>query len=180
MKLQWPRCDRFINLCGGGGSGELNIGKRYRCLRRSLLVIMLLITMPPLSLVVGLSYYQYQQLTRYEAINNIHWHAESARRSLEVFLDRLKDSLMVITNTHTMRDLTAADRLDRLFADLKSKHQGLVDLSVIGPDGVQVAYSGPYSLRGKNYLEIPWYNKALTRKVFVSEVFFGFRNVPHF
>jgi len=53
-------------------------------------------------------------------------------------------------------------------------------MSIIGPDGVQVAYSGPYNLRGKNYMETPWYNKALTRKVFVSEAFFGFRNVPHF
>lgn len=180
MTLRGPRWDTLANLCGGNGGGELHIGKRYRCLRRSLLVVMLLVTMAPLSLVAGLSFYQYQELTQHEAVNNIRWHAESSRRSLEVFLDRLKDSLVVIANSHTLPELAAPDKLDRFFADLKNKHQGLVDLSVIGPNGVQVAYSGPYSLRGKNYLEIPWYNKALTRKVFVSEVFFGFRNVPHF
>ncbi|MEW6501343.1 MAG: sensor histidine kinase [Thermodesulfobacteriota bacterium] len=180
MKLRWPRCGQFLSLCGGGESGELNISKRYRCLRRSLLFIMLLLTMAPLSLVAGLSFYRYQKLTQFEAENNIRWHAESACRSLEVFLDRLKDSLVVVAGTHVLPGLVAPERLDRLFADLKNKHPGLVDLSIIAPDGVQVAYAGPYNLRGKNYLETPWYNRALTRKAFVSEVFFGFRNVPHF
>ncbi|MEW6595204.1 MAG: ATP-binding protein [Thermodesulfobacteriota bacterium] len=180
MKLRWPRPDQFVSLCGGAGGGELNIVKRYRCLRRSLLLVMLLLTMAPLSLVAVLSFHQYQDLTRHEAVNNIHWHAESARRSLEVFLDRLKDALVVLTNTNSLPELVASERLERLFADLKSKHQGLVDLSVIDPSGIQVAYAGPYNLQGKNYQETLWYNKALTRKVFVSEVFFGFRNVPHF
>ena len=181
MKLRWLRRDTFVNLCSGGDdSGELNIGKRYRCLRRSLLVVMLLITMVPLSLVAGLSFYRYQELTQVEAANSIQWHAESSLRSLEVFLDRLKDSLHVIANSYDLPELVEPAKLDRLFADLKTKHQGLVDLSIIDPDGIQVGYAGPYNLRGKNYHYIPWYNKALTRKVFVSEVFFGFRNVPHF
>lgn len=176
--MDFPTGEDFLYLCGS--SKHLSIRKRYRCLRRSLLIVMLLITLVPLSLTVGLSFFQYQQLTRQESVNNIRWHTESARRSLEVFLDRLKDSMIVVANTNSLPGLATTNKLDHIFAQLKNKHQGLVDVSIIGPDGIQIAYCGPYNLRGKNYHDSPWYNKALTRTVLISDVFFGFRNMPHF
>ncbi len=179
MKRRVPQIEEFLYLCGGANK-HLSIRKRYLCLRRSLLFIMLLITVVPLSVTAGLSFYQYQQLTRKETFNNIRWHAESARRSIEVFLDRLKDSMTVIANTYSVQELSQQKTLDQIFSSLKAKHQGLVDLSVIGPDGIQVAYAGPYNLAGKDYSNSAWYDKTLSRKVFISEVFMGFRNVPHF
>lgn len=179
MKIRFPKGEEFLYLCSSKNK-HLDISKRYRCLRRSLLLIMLLITSIPLCVTAGLSFFQYKHLTEEETENNIRWHTESARRSLEVFLDRLKDSMVVVFNSYSVQDLATQQTLDKVFSDLKSKHQGLVDLSIIGPDGIQLAYSGPYNLRGKSYADSPWYNKALSRRVFVSEVFLGFRNVPHF
>ncbi len=171
--------DNLLYLCGADNK-TLNIRKRYLCLRRSLLIIMLLITLIPLSITAGLSYYQYRELTQKESSNNIRWHAESARRSLEVFLDGLKDSMAVIANTYSVKELAQQKKMDEIFADMKSKHQGLVDLSLIGPNGIQVAYAGPYGLAGKDYSKSPWYHRTLVNKVYISEVFMGYRNIPHF
>lgn len=159
---------------------NLSAEGRYRHLRRSLLVTMLLITLIPLAGTSLLSFFQYRQLIRQEAINNLQWHGESTRRSLEVFLDKLKNALVVTANSYPVEDLVQQKNLDRIFAELKNDHRGLVDLSLINPEGLQVAYAGPYNLLGKNYRGSAWYNQALARKVFVSDVFTGYRNVPHF
>lgn len=159
---------------------HLSAAGRFRHLRRSLLITMLLITLVPLAGTSLLSFFQYRQLIRHEALNNLQWNGESTRRSLEVFLEKLKNALVITANSYPFADLAEQKNLDRVFAELKNDHRGLVDLSLINPDGIQVAYSGPYNLKGKNYQDIPWYNRALARKVFVSDVFTGYRNVPHF
>ncbi len=179
--LRLPKIERV--LFEGRSSRQrqhLSAAGRFRYLRRSLLITMLLITLIPLAGTSLLSFFQYRQLIRQEAMNNLQWHGESTRRSLEVFLDKLKNGLVVTANSYPLRELVEQRNLDRIFAELKNEHRGVVDLSLINPEGIQVAYSGPYNLLGKNYRDSPWYNQALARKVFISDVFTGYRNVPHF
>lgn len=179
--LRLPKIEKV--LFEGRGSRQrqhLSAAGRYRHLRRSLLITMLLITLIPLAGTSLLSFFQYRQLIRQEALNNLQWHGESTSRSLEVFLDKLKNGLVVTANSYPVSELAEQKHLDRVFAELKNDHRGLVDLSLINPDGIQVAYAGPYNLRGRSYRDSPWYNRALARKVFISDVFTGYRNVPHF
>ncbi|MFZ5774524.1 MAG: sensor histidine kinase [Thermodesulfobacteriota bacterium] len=179
MKLPRPQCNFLLSLCR---REDLRLGSanHYRCLRRSLLVIMLVITLTPLLITSWLSFHRYRQITRQEALHNLRWHTESARRSLEVFLERAKDAMVVVANTYTMAELAAPGKLEHIFAELRLQHPGLVDMSIIGPDGIQHAYVGPFALQGKSYADIPWYQAVLERKVLISEMFSGFRKVPHF
>lgn len=179
MSMQMPRCSVFLSMCRREDM-RLGSSNHYRCLRRSLLVIMLVITMTPLVITSWLSFHRYRQITRQESLHNLRWHTESARRSLEVFLERAKDAMVVVANTYTLPELAASGKLEHIFFDLRQQHPGLVDMSIIGPDGVQLAYVGPYALQGKSYSEIPWYKAVLERKVLISEMFSGFRKVPHF
>jgi signal transduction histidine kinase len=55
-----------------------------------------------------------------------------------------------------------------------------VDLGVIDADGGQRSYVGPYELEGKNYTDQDWFQEASVRGVHVSDVFRGYRHVPHF
>ncbi len=48
------------------------------------------------------------------------------------------------------------------------------------PDGIQAAYVGEFALAGKEYGEAPWYRETLKNGYYVSDVFLGYRNVPHF
>ncbi|TAN41649.1 MAG: sensor histidine kinase [Nitrospirae bacterium] len=171
--------DKYLNFYSSDDS-NLSIKERYLTLSRSFLIIMLLVTIVPLSITTALSYFQYRSLIRQETINNAQWNAESTRQGIESFIDKLRAMIQVVSESYRYKDLSVQENLDKVFENLKSKNKGIVDLSVIGPDGVQQAYSGPFNLKGKDYSDSPWYQKTLTRKVYVSEVFLGYRNVPHF
>jgi two-component system NtrC family sensor kinase len=54
-----------------------------------------------------------------------------------------------------------------------------IDLGLINEDGVHVSYSGPYNLSQANYRNEQWFNEVMVRKVYVSDVFEGFRGFPH-
>ena len=55
-----------------------------------------------------------------------------------------------------------------------------MDLGVIDPLGYQRNYVGPYELRGKDYSEQEWYKQVVKHGVHVSDVFLGYRRIPHF
>jgi two-component system, NtrC family, sensor kinase len=54
-----------------------------------------------------------------------------------------------------------------------------VDLGVIDSSGCQCTYVGPYQLEDKNYSDQSWYKEVKDRGMYISEVFLGFRQVPH-
>ncbi len=170
---------KFPLFCGPS-SKDLSPKARYRCMRNSLLIVMLAITLIPLSITSGLNFIQYQQLLREDSQANACWNAESARATISAYLEKLEAAITVVIDNYTFEDLSDSTKLEHIFRQLKKEHQGLVDLSVVGPDGIQSAYVGPYGLVGKDYSDSLWFHKALTRRMYVSEVFTGFRNVPHF
>jgi two-component system NtrC family sensor kinase len=54
-----------------------------------------------------------------------------------------------------------------------------VDLGIISEAGEHLAYVGPYELRDKNYANERWFKDVMLRGVYLSDVFMGFRQVPH-
>ncbi|MEW6221614.1 MAG: ATP-binding protein [Thermodesulfobacteriota bacterium] len=176
--MEWLSRNRLFSL--ESGAGPSTAMARYRRLRRLLLAAMALIALIPVSITAGLSYHQYKALLTREAQDQIYWTAESAQRTLEAFLGRLQALVLFVANEHTLDDLSQPQVLERVFGNLKKEHVGLVDLSVIDGRGIQVAYAGPYGLAGKDYRDSPWFQTALARRIHVSDVFMGFRNVPHF
>ncbi|MFH1090556.1 MAG: ATP-binding protein, partial [Pseudomonadota bacterium] len=53
-------------------------------------------------------------------------------------------------------------------------------IGVIDAKGVQVSYTGPYELKGKDYSQHPWVQEVMVRGTYISEVFLGYRKFPHF
>lgn len=153
---------------------------RGHSLRRSFLLILLLITMVPLCAMAGLSFFQYRSLIQEETYNNARWTAENARQTIEAFLEKLQAAILVVSDAYSVEDLQNQKILDQIFTRLKAEHKGVMDLSLIGPDGLQMSYAGIYDLAGKDYADSPWYNHTLSKKSYISEVFLGYRNVPHF
>lgn len=73
------------------------------------------------------------------------------------------------------------ENLDDLYVAMGSRGD-IVDLQVIDSAGMQHCYVGPYRtmVEGKNYYDAPWFRETLISGVHVSDVFTGYRNVPHF
>jgi two-component system NtrC family sensor kinase len=177
LRLQKPD-EPFFD--GERGGAPARTPWRHETLRRNLLLVMLCITLAPLAVAGSVGYFQYRGLIHREEMNQLRWHAERAVHTFELYLDGLKHDIIVTTNSHTTAELADHERLDQILGRLRGEHPSLVDLSLIDPAGVQIAYAGPYQLAGKEYTSSPWYAKTLARKVHLSEVFMGFRNVPHF
>ena len=172
---------KFFKARGGilGGSDRSSKG-REQGLQRRLLAILLLFGSIHLSVMASLSFIQYRNLLREETSTNARLSAESARQAIEAYLQKLTTAIGIISEAYSFEELANQEKLDKVFAKLNQDFFGVVDLSVIGPDGIQQAYSGPFNLLGKNYLTKEWYTRTLAKKVYISEVFMGYRHVPHF
>lgn len=71
--------------------------------------------------------------------------------------------------------------VEHLYLAMKSR-EDFVDLQVIDSGGTQYAYVGPYRAKvaGKSYAAAPWFTETLIGGVHVSDLFAGYRDVPHF
>lgn len=100
-------------------------------------------------------------------------------RSIAFFLNERQNALKYIVNEDSFDDINNTYRLSEVLENLRSSFGGFTDLGVIDASGLQGAYVGPYPLTGKNYSGQPWFENVLARGRFISDVFLGFRNVPH-
>jgi two-component system NtrC family sensor kinase len=88
----------------------------------------------------------------------------------------------MIVETHSFENLSTQENLENLFRAINRRAEGLglVDLGIIDQHGHQLAYAGPYSLFGLNYYQQPWFDEVMRRGTYISDVYMGFRQVPHF
>jgi two-component system NtrC family sensor kinase len=104
----------------------------------------------------------------------------NARRAVTFFLEEHLNALRFTVNEIDYDQLTNPDHFAELLRNLKLGFGGLTDLSVISHSGIQVAYAGPFKLEGKNYSKQAWFVECQKHNFYVSEIFRGYRNLPHF
>jgi two-component system NtrC family sensor kinase len=105
--------------------------------------------------------------------------ASNARRAVTFFLDERLAALTFAANEMSYAKLATPESLADVLRNLKLGFGGLTDLSVIADTGNQVAYAGPYHLEGKDYSTQPWFMECQQHNACVSEIFSGYRDVPH-
>ena len=103
----------------------------------------------------------------------------NARRTLSYFLDERKSALDFIVHDNNFKLNVNPKRMEQVLENLKKSFGGFTDLGCIDHRGIQCVYAGPYNLAGKDYSDQQWYQQAVKRGEFISDVFRGFRNVPH-
>jgi signal transduction histidine kinase len=84
-----------------------------------------------------------------------------------------------IARDNRFESLNDPDRLAAILDHLKDSFGGFRDLGVIDSLGTQRTYVGPYDFAGIDYSDQEWYTEVLRTKVYISEVFLGYRQVPH-
>jgi two-component system NtrC family sensor kinase len=102
------------------------------------------------------------------------------RRSLDIFLDERVAQLRTLGQTHSFAELAAPGALAAMFGVIQANSRSYIDLGVIDAQGRHVAYVGPYKLAGVNYSAEQWFAEAMLKGQYLSDVFLGFRNFPHF
>lgn len=106
--------------------------------------------------------------------------ADSRREIVDLFLADQENQLAGLAAFSSLETLGQQGELERLFAGLQ-RDGSITDLGVIDRAGNHRAYVGPYAseLAGKNYADAPWLHEALGNGRYISDIFSGYRKVPH-
>lgn len=152
----------------------------YRRLRRFSILLTSLVALTPLIIMIIVNYHQDQEIYRAESRFVISQVLSNTKRSLESVVKERLSALSLIVDQQSFENLLSDEGLKLTLTNLKNSFGGFVDLGIIDKDGNQLFYVGPYNLQGKNYRDQSWFHEVCLREKFVSDVFMGYRNFPHF
>lgn len=103
----------------------------------------------------------------------------NTRRTISFFLEERLDALRFIMQEKKLKTLKNDVELFYILRDLQMGFGGFVDLGLIDDSGLQINYTGPFHLKGRNYGNQGWFIKSIEAGAYVSDVFLGYRNLPH-
>ena len=164
---------------GMWGEHGLLSRSRYRRMLFTVVIAVATVALAPLGVMSVITYRQYQDAFRAELTRPMFRFAEAGSQSLDAFLSERQLALAMVVRETPPEQLIEPGRLDTLLASMKQTFGGLVDLGFINEEGIQTAYAGPYELTGRDYAGHAWFQGAANRGSHVSDVFLGYRGLPH-
>jgi len=152
----------------------------YSRLYRKFIWITLACSLIPLLLVGWAINIHYTRFAKARMTNSFQTQVEYHRKIIDLFLKRSSAKLQLLAQTHSKEYLGQMMNLAHVFEIMNQEYGSITDLGVIDEQGRHVAYVGPYDLMDKNYSETVWFKKVMEKGLYVSDMFMGFRKVPHF
>jgi two-component system NtrC family sensor kinase len=152
----------------------------YRNLRRKIVTITLLVSFAPLVVLGAFIYFQFAAMYRDKVEEQIRYRSNAQAEAVDLFLKERTAILSAMADTHKYEDIIQEKNLSQIFEVMNQRAGAFVDLGVIDSDGSHRAYVGPYNLKGLNYYDQPWFSQVMSKGVYISDVFMGFRRLPHF
>lgn len=153
---------------------------RYRRLRRKMVAITSVVALAPLVILTGINYLQDREAYRGEARFAVSRILSNTKRTLEFVVEERRSALALVISEQSYRELGSDTALAITLQHLKNSFGGFVDLGMINSEGQQEYYTGPYNLKDRNYRDQTWFHEVVLRGSYVSDVFMGHRNFPHF
>jgi len=156
------------------------IGTGYARLTGRFILIAVTCSVVPLLLVgYGISRH-YSRIARARMRADFRGRTSQHKKTIELFLSERTAAIQLLAQTHSLDHLRDPRRLSSALAVLNHEYRNaFTDLGLIDGSGKHLAYVGPYDLMDKNYAKASWFEQVLTRGAFVSDMFLGFRRVPH-
>jgi two-component system, NtrC family, sensor kinase len=151
----------------------------YRSIWKKAILIALLVSLCPLIIITTIDYKYTQNSIQSENLLRTLRVGSNARRSISFFLSERLSALSFIVHGNTIEELKDPEKLQSILQNLLASFNCFVDLGLIDQNGVQLNYVGPYPLEGKDYSNQAWFQQVKDTNFSISEVFIGFRNVPH-
>lgn len=152
----------------------------YRKLHRKIVITSLCFAMIPL-LVVGFGMHMgFSRVYEERVLEDLRSMTENRRNAIDLFIEERLSQLTTLAYTQSFDQLKNEEYLNRVFTVMQMRSKYYVDLGIIDREGNHVAYVGPYELKGVNYSNAEWFHETMVRGFYISDVFTGFRNFPHF
>jgi signal transduction histidine kinase len=151
----------------------------YRNVWLVAVILLTLSALAPMTLLLLVNYDLAHKAIKTENHLRIIRLTSNARRTITFFLEERLDALRFIIQEESFERLNDADGLADILENLKMGFGGFVDIGLVDESGVQVKYVGPFDLEGKNYKDQEWYMECVENGVYISDVFLGYRKLPH-
>ena len=180
MKRQGHWLEKILPSPSMDSSTGVGSTRGYKYFSRGLSIILMVLVFVPLTLISVLSHYQYEQLLQEEEMDQLVLTMEEAQNTIEAFVSELQSVVKFVARDDRYQELLDPKELAALFVRLQSEYPGFADIEIIDSAGTQKAYFGPYTLEDHSYIDQTWYKEVLLQGVYISNVFSGFRQVPHF
>ncbi len=151
----------------------------YRRIWRLSVALLAVVSLTPLCIMTVIDFNVTKRAVNQDNLHRTTITTSNTRRTLSYFLDERLAALNFSARQEAYSSLATPQRLSDLLKDLKAAFGGFMDLGVITDTGRQIAYVGPYELLGIDYSKEDWFKRTLESGFYISDVFLGFRNVPH-
>ncbi len=159
---------------------ESFLNDRYRVLKVKLFFIIGTIAGVPLLLVSIIAYLWLYGISKDDFAVKLSEKIETTSLSIDFYISEKLSGLKFLTSAYSYEFLSNKENLNNIFNLFKREFGELVDLGIIESNGVQRIYAGPFNLTGRDYSNHDWFLKTLSKGYYVSDVFSGYRNIPHF
>jgi two-component system, NtrC family, sensor kinase len=165
---------------GGEVDGEAQRKRYYSGLYRKFVWISLVCSLLPLLLVGWAINIRYTRFATERMTRAIETQVDYHRKIIEQFLKERSSQLQIIAQTSSREYLSRFANLSHAFEVMNRESGAITDLSVMDQSGRHLAYVGPYDLLDKNYREHDWFKQVMKTGLHISDMFTGWRKVPHF
>ena len=153
---------------------------KYSRIRRIILSRILVAPFIILLMVCGVLVYYFAAALHSRVTGEMIRIVDDHRNMIDQFLLERTEDLKFIVNTTPYESICREYRLAEILEMLQKGSPAFLDLGVFDHSGNHIAYQGPYDLEGKNYQQAVWFQAVRKKSVYISDVFLGYRNTPHF
>ncbi len=152
----------------------------YKQVWNRVILTLLAVSFIPLLAIGGGVYFYAAATLKARALDALRFQAVNHQKVIDRFLTERQDDLKLIAELNSLETLLSSGRLQQIFDVLHRQIPCFQDLGVIDSLGNHRAYVGPYSLLSRNYRDTDWFREVMERGAYISDVFLGYREVPHF
>ena len=152
----------------------------FRRLWNNVVAALMAASFIPLILIGGGMYYYTSSILKHKSLELLRMEVVKHKEVIDQFLAERTMDLKVLSKNLGLSSLTRPGVLETVFQSLIQELPCYTDLGVIDDQGRHLAYVGPYDLISKNYKNTTWFKAVMEGDVYISDVYMGYRNVPHF
>jgi len=152
----------------------------YANLQNKIIIITLVVALAPLIILGTTMYYQFSQTCRDKIEEQIRYRSMAQAEAVDLFLKERTAILGAMAASHSLNEMIDEKNISRVFEVMNLWAGAFVDLGVIDSAGHHLAYVGPYDLKGLNYYQQPWFAEVMSKGTYISDVYMGYRQLPHF
>ncbi|MEE4271510.1 MAG: response regulator [Thermoanaerobaculales bacterium] len=157
--------------------------KRFRDLKIRLAIgLLVAFTLP---YVAFFAYFQYQFADTLKSSGraSLEALATSQKNTIDLFLQERVFNIFNLFQDRDFQSPPTQERMDGYLQRLRQQNDSFTDVGFLNGDGIQTGYAGLFpDLLGKDYSDEEWFQVLMSqdRDFFISDVYLGFRNKPHF